>query len=168
MSCNARSYRQNLVHKIDSFPCWILSRSSTIHKIKSNPLANDQSTFPDSKAHNVIAFQRTAWSAIVWAVRRDNRNGMLLAATKLVRLIMCPQLRTSVFWFKSSVVVAASRSMTQRLIYLRSHTMKRPCEERSTKLKMFLWLGFKAGKLLGQSSTRRRWQVPSSLDQSRN
>ena len=40
------------------FPAEFLSRSSTIHKIKSNPLADDQSTFPNSKAHKVIAFQR--------------------------------------------------------------------------------------------------------------
>ena len=47
------------------FPAEFLSRSSTIHKIKSNPLADDQSTFPNSKAHKVIAFQLTASSAIV-------------------------------------------------------------------------------------------------------
>ena len=42
------------------FPAEFLSRSSTIRKIKSNPRADDQSTFSDSKAHKVIAFQRTA------------------------------------------------------------------------------------------------------------
>ena len=31
------------------------------------------------------------------------------------------------FTFQPSVAVVARRSMTQRLIYLRSHTMKRPC-----------------------------------------
>ena len=36
-------------------------------------------------------------------------------------------------------------------------------EARSTKLKRFLWLRFKARKLLGHSSTRQCQQVPSSL-----
>ena len=40
------------------FPAEFLSRSSTIHKIKSDPPADNQSTFPDLKAHKVIAFQR--------------------------------------------------------------------------------------------------------------
>ena len=59
--------------------------------------------------------------------KRQQKRDAIGCATKLVRLITCPQYALPCFGFKLSVVVAARQSMTQRLIYLRSHTMKRPC-----------------------------------------
>ena len=44
---------------------------------------------------------------------------------------MCHSYSTSVFWFQSSVVVVARRSMTQSLIYLQSNQMNRPWERRT-------------------------------------
>ena len=103
------------------FPAEFLSRSSTIRKIKSNPPADDQSTFSDSKAHKVIDDRIPTDSMIDHCLscqKRQQKRDAIGCATKLVRLIMCPQYALPCFGLKLSAVVAARQSMTQRLIYL--------------------------------------------------